>query len=127
MANRYLYQFRGSFEPGIVSIMGKVSFAAAGAPTLVAGQNRGIASIVRNSAGNYTITLQDSYQRLLMIEQRALNATPPAAPAMFVVSENVANLPAPTIVIQMNAAGVATDPASGEIMLLEINVKNSSA
>lgn len=127
MANRYLYQFRGSFEPGIVTIYGKISFGATGAPTLVSGQNRGISTIVRNSAGNYTITLMDSYVRTLGVSHNYLESTAPAAPALFMTADNVATLATPTIIVVTNAAGTATDPANGDVMMIRIDLKNSSS
>jgi hypothetical protein len=127
MANRYLYQFRGSFEPARVTISMKVSIGASGAPTLVSGQNRGVSSIVRNSAGRYTITLQDSYARLLMLSRTPMRSSPSASPETTIIADNSATLAAPTIVIQCSAAGVATDPANGETMMIQMDLKNSSS
>ena len=126
MANRYLYQFRGSFEAGIVTIYAKISFGASGAPTLVSNECKGISSIVRNSAGNYTINLMDPYVRTLMAEQKFLDSSAPAASSMYIVQDNVSSNPGANIVIQLANGSVATDPASGEVMLLRIDLKNSS-
>lgn len=64
MANRYFKQFTESFDTNTVVVdgygqvtdsVGTISFTAAG----------GVTSFVRNSTGNYTITLQDQYNILL--------------------------------------------------------------
>lgn len=128
MSNRYMTQFRYSLENAVVDLYLRVSIGASGAPTLVSGQNKGVLSIVRNSAGNYTITLTDSYRRLLNAEQKFIVATGvPAAPSMNIVSDNVATLATPTVVIQTVTGSTPTDPANGEIMLLQLSLKNSGS
>ena len=128
MANRLFYQFRLSLEKSIVDLFGKVTFGATGAPTLVAASSKGILSITRNSAGRYTIVLQDTYYALLMANFIILNSTAPAAPNVRIVSEAVATLASKAIVIQFSIAdGTATDPGSGEALLFSLSLKNTSA
>lgn len=126
MANRRFYQFRLALEPQVSELFMQVSFGSSGAPTLSAANSRGISSIVRNSAGNYTITLSDRYSRFLMLNKIAISSAAQAAPEFRVVSEAVSNA-TPTIVVQFSAAGVATDPASGEAAKMQIILKNSNA
>jgi hypothetical protein len=85
--------------------------------------------VVRNSAGKYTITLQDSYYKFLGCEVSIIGTGgAAAAPQFFVVSQAVTNATTPTVVVQFsNSAGTATDPASGEEFILHIVVGNSSA
>lgn len=129
-------QFMASPVAAVVKLYANISFGAAGAPTLASANGQsvgGIKSIVRNSAGTYTITLgspnggkTDTYAQLLMASHCPLAATAPAAPLMNILSNLVSS--AGTMQIEFNSsAGVATDPASGESVLLEITVKNSSA
>lgn len=130
MSNDRLNQFRQSYENQVCDIFMKVSFGSSGAPTLSnpasgSSYNQGVTSIVRNSTGRYTITLKSNFSRLMELRHVIVNATAPAAPGLFVVSDNSAASPA-TIVVQFNAAGTAADPASGEIALLQISLKNSS-
>lgn len=135
MANRMFRQFMASPVPAVVKLYARISFGAAGAPTLSSangGNVQGIKSIVRNSAGNYTITLgivggkTDTYASLLMIGHCPLAATAPTAPLMNLLADSVASTG--SVQIEFNSsAGVATDPASGESVLIEITVKNSSA
>lgn len=122
--NRLLNQFRYSFERDVVEYFAKVTIGATGAPTLSRG--KGIASIVRNSAGLYTITLQDKSARLLEMSHDMLSGSSAlAAPFMNIVSETVASTK--LIVLQFRALdnSTATDPANGEILYLRIAVCNN--
>lgn len=135
MANRYFRQFMASPEPAVVKVFGKVTFGSSGAPTLVTASSKGIKSIVRNSAGKYTITLgtvglqTDTYNALLNVQHlfdaSGNSGTAPAAPEMFLLANSVAS--AGTLQIEFAAAGVSTDPANLEAVYLEITLKNSSA
>lgn len=123
MANTQFFQFRYSKERMVVDLYCKVSIGAAGAPTLVSGSAKGIASIARNSAGVYTITLSDIYNRLLNLSGNFIAASGAAAPIVEVIAESVSS--AKTIQIQAtDVAGAATDPASGETMMLTISLAN---
>lgn len=124
MASRRFYQFRYSAEAEIVELYMAVSIGAAGAPTLVANQNKAISAIARNSAGNYTVTLSDNYKRIMLAEYSPLSPTAPAAPVMSVITDSSAS---GSLVLQFtNSTGVATDPASGETLLLCLTLKNST-
>lgn len=128
MANRNLFQFQYSYQRDLVHIFAQVSFAAAGAPTLVSG--KGVESIVRNSAGLYTINLQDSFAGVMDIEHKPLLAVgAPAAPLMVIRSvSNINDLSAPSVQVGFtDSSGVATDPASGEQVLMHIILKNTTA
>lgn len=130
MANRYFNQFRLSLEKQVVDLFADVTFGGTGAPTLVASGSKGVASISRTSAGLYVVTLSDSYVGLLMVNHRFIknSATIPAAPLMYVVSQAVGTVAAPTITMQFDAvAGTAADPDSGDEVLLQFTLKNSSA
>lgn len=104
-----------------------VTFGAAGAPTLDVPNSKGISSIVRNSAGRYTITLQDTYNKLLGLDIQQLSTLAQAAPIVNMKSQAVSSSPA-TIVIQYLAIdnSTATDPASGEQAFIQIGLGNSS-
>lgn len=127
MANRQFYQFSYQAEANVVTLYMKVLIGAAGAPTLVANQNKAIKSIVLNTTGNYTINLSDNYSRLIACDVDYLNATAPAAPQSFVSADNTPSTTAPSIVLQfINNAAAATAPAPGETLLITIVLKNSS-
>jgi len=123
MANRWFNQFRFSLEKKVVDLFAKVAVGSSGAATVTRAQ--GVASVVRNSAGNYTVTLQDKYNALLNSSITLITPTgAPAAPQAWVVSEDVAG--AKTIIVQFAAAGVATDPASGESFMVKLSLSNTS-
>jgi len=125
MANRRFYQFRQSLEPQIVELFAFVSFGGTGAPTLDATKSRGIASIVRSSQGLYAITLQDSYNRLLGCDVTYVYATSPAGFVNHVSSETVQTTK--IVNLEFNIAnGTATDPASGEAVIVRFTLKNSN-
>lgn len=123
--NRRTYQIHSAFEALTVRLFMNVAIGAAGAPTLTSNQNKGIASITHNSAGNYTIVLQDKYTRLLSAQCVSLAAATADAPDMTVLDDGSADA-SPSITIELSAAGTPTDPASGEVLLIELCMKNSS-
>lgn len=135
MANRTFRQPLGSLEVDVVELFCDITVGASGAPSPTAGTalgyGKGISSVTRNSAGRYTIALQDSYNKLLMIETK-LSATTydPTASASgnFLVSEQVNSSTAPGFVIQFykGSDGSALDVASGTRVLLWIKTRNSS-
>lgn len=126
MANRKLYQFTYSTVPQPVHVYAKVTFGAAGAPTLTA--NPAISGIVRNSAGDYTLTFRDNWPDVLGVSVIFNSGSSlPASPIVSIKS----NLTAATqktmeIVFQDVDTTAATDPASGEIAYLDFVFKNSS-
>lgn len=127
MANRRLFQFNYSYERDLVHIHAKIAIGASGAPTLNAPLSKGILSIVRNSAGDYTIRLTDSFNQLMMVDMLMQNATGiPAAPDMGLKANSVNSATVPSIEIVTSAAGVATDPASGDTMFLHLVCRNAS-
>jgi hypothetical protein len=133
VADRMLNQFQGTFEKGVVTAFAEVSFGASGAPTLVTGRYKGVASISRTSAGLYVITLSDKYQRLLVCNHRQKVASGmPAAPVLFVVTDAVSSTKALTVQFAKATDAstttlVAGDPASGEKALFEFVLSNSTA
>lgn len=132
MANRQFYQFRYSLVPMVTDIYASISFGAAGAPTLDTANSKGVVSVTRNSAGLYTFVFGtssgrlDPYTKLLHARQVFQNATAPAAPGMYIVSDNSANPLLASLQVQFNSAGTATDPGSGEVLKMDFCFKNSS-
>jgi hypothetical protein len=135
MANRFFNQFRKTLEKEQVSLFAKFSVGAVGAPTLDVANSKGIKSVVRNGVGLYTVTFGlasssqfstsiDTYKKLFMISKLFLKATAPAAPDMYLKANNVG---AGSVQVQFNAAGVSTEIANGEVVLMEFDLGNSSA
>ena len=124
--------------PGVVSVFGRVTFGATGAPTLdqTTQNSMGILSVVRNSAGNYTFTFGsntqlssvDTYFKLLSasaIFNTVNTSAAPASPGFYITSNLISTTG--KVTVQFNAAGTATDPASGEILHVRFDFRNSSA
>lgn len=129
MANRWFNQFRLSLEKQVVDIFADVTFGGTGAPTLVAAGSKGVSSISRSGTGAYTITLSDAYVGLLMVNKMYIKtgATGPAAYGMYVVSQTVSTVATPVINVQFTSATAAADPDSGDEVLLQFTLKNSTA
>lgn len=131
MSNRYYRQFVNTNTPGVVKVFAQITFGSTGAPTLSTSNGaQSITSVTRNSAGDYTLVLQDLWSSLLAVKH-VFNSgsSAPASPGMYIKANNVATSTggsAKSIELVFNAAGTATDPASGEIVYLEFALKNSS-
>lgn len=128
MASRRFKQFRYSLETAVTDIFARVSIGASGAPTLVSSATcQGILSISRSSAGKYVLTLTDPYVRVLGINVvTQLSSGLPASADVAVVTDAVSTATAPAVTFTMSAAGVATDPSNGSILLIQLILKNSS-
>jgi len=126
MANRRFYQFRLSLEPQVADLFLSATFGAAGAVTLNAAQSRGIASMVKDGTGTYTITLQDTYSRLLMVSKTNISSSAPASPDMRLYNDDVSDSTTPSLAVVFSIGGVDTNPASGESINMQISLKNSS-
>lgn len=123
--NSTLFQFRYSFEREVVEYFGVISIGSTGAPTLTIG--KGITSVVRDSAGQYTLTLKDTSAKLLHCNVMFYASTSAAAAPMVVIESNTISVDK-KLTLQCRAIdnSTATDPASGEIMYVKISVRNAS-
>ena len=132
--NRWLNQFPLVFEKKVVNVFAKVAFGAAGAPTLSAVNSKGIVSVTRNGAGDFTFVfgtkagMLDTYVKLLGA-QVVFNSgsSAPTAPAMYVKADNISVSGTCSLTVVLNAAGVATDPAIGEIGYFNFILGDSTA
>ncbi len=120
MANRKFEKVQ-ALEKEIKHLYAEVSIGASGAPTIV--RATGIASIARNSAGLYTLTLQDKYMRLMWAGVTIQSPTAEDLTA-HLVAETVATNK--TVQLRTLTAATATDPASGDKLLIKLELKNSS-
>jgi hypothetical protein len=149
MANRTFSEFQYALEKGKVDLFARVSVAAAGAvtlkkwnpatrtysaaPTSGVGSysvgSQGIKTVARTGTGLWTVTLQDSYQRLLGAFFTCSNSTG----AMTVVTMgvdtdgDVTSNTAPTVMLVFSSsASTAADPASGDEIDLHLILQNSA-
>lgn len=122
MANRNFHRLQ-SLTREVKLLHAKVAIGASGAPTLDSEISVGIESVVRESAGVYIVTLQDSYRKLVGL--KVMQIASAAEDLTFQIEEeDVAG--AKTIKIQSKAAAVETDPSDGSSLLIEVALKNTS-
>ena len=121
MASR-IFNRKQALEKEIKELYADVAIGAAGAPTLTKGL--GITSVARTGAGAYTVTLDDRYVRLMSAQMTHLSATEEDL-KMQIASETVSTTK--TIAIFTLTGAVATDPASGDRLLIKVELKNSTA
>jgi hypothetical protein len=121
MANRNFNRFQ-ALEKEVKALYADVAIGATGAPTLTKGL--GIASIVRDSAGTYTVTLADAYTRLMFANVVQIVSGGAEDLDFQLDSEDVDG--AKTVTIVAHAAGTETDPSDGSRLLIKLEVKNSS-
>lgn len=120
MANRNFNRVQ-ALEKEVKHMYLDVAIGAAGAPTM--SRALGAASIVRNSAGDYTITMQDKFNRLMAFG--AMQLVSAAQDIQFeAVSESVNS--GKTVRFRCLTGAVATDPSSGSRLLIRLDLKNSS-
>ena len=120
MANRN-YNRLQALEKEIKDLHVSVNIGAAGAPTLV--RRLGIESIARNSAGLYTITLQDKYNDLVSVDISQQVAAAEDLKFQLAASDVQS---AKTIQFRCIAIDTETDPSSGSVLRIKLSLKNSS-
>ena len=109
-------------EQGVTTLYAKLVVGSTGAVTSFGGYGIGI--LARNATGNYTITLDRKFKKLLNLNDTLIQATPQGLNAT-VENDNVAS--AGTIVLEFNtSAGTATELSSGTIVLFAITVADTS-
>ena len=103
------------------------SFAPQGTsqPTFVAADGRGVATIVRNSAGNFTITLEDAYPRLLSLQSTLAIVS---ATDIMLQWGAIDVVIAKTLVIRAVVAAVETDIAANAAnrIYVDLALRNTS-
>jgi hypothetical protein len=138
MANRYYRNQAFTLDPAIVKLFARVTFGAAGAPTLVAAQSKGVVSVTRNSQGVFTFVfgtqagMLDVYNQLKSVNVLfdTIGAPGvPAAPFYYLSGNSVAT--AGTCSLQLTFLDAdtpaVTDPGNGEAIYVEFTFKNSTA
>lgn len=152
MANRMWTEF--SFTPvkGLHTVYAQIAFNGTGSPTLLAwnpatktyaaaptGGTQGVLSVTRNGTGDYTIKLQDTYQRLLGYDPMFIGSTNAAAPIAQVKVASSPNAAGSTTaqglgtgfnsinLLTFSAQGTAADPAATELGIIGLTMQNSAA
>lgn len=123
MANRLFNQFSFGLEKMRVSLFMRMDIGAVGAPTLVAEDSKGIASVDRIGVGLYRITLQDPYIKLLMVQElRKLSSN---AAGMLLNLDDVQNNIIEVAFV--DSAGAQVELGNGEEVRISIVLRNSTA
>lgn len=108
-------------EQGVTTLYAKLTVGATGAVSASAGY--GLSSIVRNSTGNYTITLDRKFKKLLSVLPTVVEGTPQGL-EMTVTADSMSSGGAITVEFGTDG-GTATDPSSGQIILFAITVADT--
>ncbi len=104
-----------------------VKGVGAGAADLTGVVGPGVASLKYNSAtGKVKVTLQDTYNALLMVSAMVIDATTPDDWEVTVEAEAVATAATKTISLAVFKGGTLTDLTSDETLMLEITLRNTS-
>jgi hypothetical protein len=129
MAARNFTQFSYGLEKKPVRLFGKITFGSTGAPTLSTADSKGIASVSRTSAGLFVITLSDKYQRVMSFSPMFVLAAGsfPAAALAQITADTVSTDKKVTVQFSDADTPAATDPASGEVLLFELVLSDSTA
>ncbi len=123
MANRLFNQFSFGLEKMRVSLFLRMTIGLTGAPTLVAADSKGIASVVRIGVGLYRITLQDAYQKMLMMSEiRKLSSN---ATQMLFNLDDVQNKIIEVAFV--DSTGAQVELGNGEEVRMSIVLRNSTA
>lgn len=129
MANRMWLPHAGCLEVDVVTLFCKITIGASGAVSASSG--KGIASVARSSAGKYLVTLSDQYNSLLGFSLGQLHSTdsdPATVGVHMRLDAEAVNNATPTVTVQCFAGddGADADPASGAIIYVTLQLRNSS-
>jgi len=120
-----MWSRRQALEKEVKDLYIKVSIGGTGAPTLVSGSSYGAASITRNGAGDYSLVLSDQYNSLKFFEGIVQSSS--AQDLVIQMHSETVNAVSRTIRFLTLTAATPTDPASGKVLVLKVEVKNTSA
>lgn len=123
MASRTFSRLQ-ALQKEVKHVHAKVAIGGTGAPTLVTanGSSLGVASVVRDGAGTYTVTLEDKYPEILFFDgQQVLGA---AQDVVFHVSGS--DPLAKTLTFYTLTAATPTDPTNGSELWLRFELKNTT-
>lgn len=114
MANRNFKPGAQALEKGLICLYGRVVFGAAGA---IASQDCRGFSVTKGGTGEIDVLLEDEYNELYMVTAIIQGAT---AKDSFVSGVDVTSA-TPGFKLDLVA-----DPASADVVLIEITLKNST-
>ena len=124
---------QGSTAPARTYTAAPTTGGAASFPLAAAQGAEGVFSVARTAAGLWTVTLQDSYQRLVGLSAYASLAGGLSAIVSVAENSTISNMASgspPRSVIGvalLSATAAALDPADGEIINLRFTLQNLTA
>ena len=119
MANRYLTQFFYSFWKKPVLVSGKISLSAAAVSSF---DIPGVLSVVKTGTGEYTVTLQDKYSKLISLQLSSSDSTQD----LLVDSKSIDVVSAKTFKIITKVAGTAANITAACSIYVNLLASNSS-
>ena len=124
MADRTFIQAEGSLEHRIVDNYCSILFGASGAVTSFDG--KGIASVVKDGTGEYTITFTDRYPGFMGASFSFADSETAASWAC--IESQAVDSAAPSMSFRTNsgATGEKADPADGSTLYVQCKLKNST-
>lgn len=132
MADRYGFQFTKTLVPETFLLDGYLTVGVSGAVTS-ASLPIWMASITRNSTGNYTVVLTDLWTSLTSVQVDTLADNDPTDVTICkVVSKTPGSVSGTTttaaqFVFQVTSGGSAADPQNNGALMFDLNVKNSNS
>ena len=126
MADRAFKRNAGHLVGELITLYAEATIGASGAPTLVAANSPGVASIAQNGTGDYTLTLSDRYGHLL---GHNVSFRDSVAQDISEVIEDEAGTDVSSKTVQLNCfneGGTATDPQNGSTMRILLFLNNTS-
>lgn len=120
MANRYLTQFFYSFWKKPVLVAGKISLSAAAAVSSF--DIPGVATVVKTGTGEYTVTLQDKYVKLISLQLSSSDSTQD----LLVDSKSIDVVSAKTFKIITKVAGSPANITAACSVYVNLLASNSS-
>lgn len=112
-----------ALDKEIKTLFAKIAIGATGAPTLNTSASKGVASVARTAAGDYTITLSDKWDSLVWAAAQLVVSADEDL-TIHVDSETVASTK--TVKLTCLAATTPTDPSNGSTLLVQLMLKNTS-
>ena len=125
MAARASFNQTASLVDRLTIIQGQFVINGTSDPTSV--QGNGITSVVRNSAGKFTVTLSEAWNKLLCVD--AVLAGPSAgttAGCDNVAIDTVPSAGFTSVVLRTELNNAAADPTSGSTVLFLLHLRNST-
>ena len=125
MANRNFYPMRGSLSREIVKLYGSVTIGASGA---ISSQDCKGFSVAKTASetGRYTVTLEDRFTAFRGAQVALEGVADAALTALFAGVRNV-SMSGQTLDLQfVGAVGTDTNPASGNVLYIELTLQNGS-